>query len=160
MVHNEKTNVSIKGHERELACAVIINDAGYLVGKRSETENVGNRMVINIVDNVEMGVAIGEVIVFVVVEGFKEARHHGVRDRGRDTNARPFWSGTLKPFTWSFHVAFGRSWAWWKIFGEGLLGEMGSTAEETLLDRGKQGCLGGVAQALVHKFDINFFVVR
>jgi hypothetical protein len=96
-------------------------------------------MVVNVANDVEMWVAFGEVVVFVVVEGVEEAGHKGVRDRGRYTNARPFWSGILKTFTWLFHVAFGRSLAWWEIFGDGLLGEIGSTPEESLLDRGKQG---------------------
>ncbi len=96
-------------------------------------------MVVNLIDGVEMSVAIGEVIVFVMVVGFEEAGHHGVRDRGQDTNARPFQSGTSKHFTWSFHVAFGCSWAWWEIFGDGLLGEMGRTAQKSSLDCGKQG---------------------
>ncbi len=37
-----KKNVSIKGRERELAGAVVINDTGYLVGKCAKAENVGN----------------------------------------------------------------------------------------------------------------------
>jgi hypothetical protein len=107
MVHYKKTNVSIERHEWGLAGAVIINNAGYLVSERSIAENIGNGMVIDVIDDVEMRVANGEVVVIVVVKGFEEAGHHGVRDRGRDTDARPFWSGTSKPFTWLFHVAFG-----------------------------------------------------
>jgi hypothetical protein len=139
MVHYGKANVSIKGHERELAGVVVINNAGFLVRKRAKAENIGNGMVVDVVDDVEIRFVIREVVLFVVVEGFEEAGHHGVRDRGRDTNARPFRSGTLKPFTWLFHVAFGRSWAWWEKFGDGLLGEMGRTAEESLSYHGKQG---------------------
>ena len=86
-----------------------------------------------------MRVAFGEIVVFVVVEGVDEAGHHGVRDRGRDTNARLFRGGTLKAFRWLFHVAFACNWAWWEIFGDNLLGEMGSTVEEFLSDCGKQG---------------------
>jgi hypothetical protein len=139
MVHYEETNVSIEGHERELAGAVVINDASYLVSKCTEAENVGNGMVGNVVNDVEVRVAIGEVVLFIVVEGVEEAGHHGVRDRGRDTNARLFWSGTSKPFMGLLHVAFGCSWAWWEIFGDGLLGEMGSTVEESTSDCGKKG---------------------
>jgi len=139
MVPNKKTNISIEGHEQELAGAVVINDAGCLVGKRAIAENVGNGMVVNVINDVEMRVAVGEVVIFVMVKGFVKAGHHRASDRGRDTNARLFWSGTAKPFTWLFHLAFGRSWAWWEIFGDGLLGEMGSTVEESLLDCGKQG---------------------
>ncbi len=50
MAHYEKTKVLIKGHEQELAGAVIINDTGYLVGKRTEAENVGNGMVVNVIN--------------------------------------------------------------------------------------------------------------
>jgi hypothetical protein len=139
MVHYKKTNISIKGHEQELASVDVINNTGYLVGKHAEAENDGNGMVVDIVDDVEVRVAVSKVIVFVMVEGVGEARHHGVRDRGWDTNARLFWSGTSKPFTGLLHVAFGCSWARWEIFGDSLLGEMGSTAEESLSDRGKQG---------------------
>ncbi len=96
-------------------------------------------MVVDVVDDVEMRVGFGEVVVFIVVEGVEEAGYHRVRDRGWDTNARLFRGGILRAFMWLLHVAFGRSWAWWEIFGDGLLGEMGSTAEESLLDRGKQG---------------------
>jgi hypothetical protein len=109
MVHYKKTNVSIEGHEWEFAGAVVIKDASYLVGKRTEAENVGSGMVVDIVNDVEMRVAIGKVIVFIVVKGVEEAGYQGVRDRGRDTNTRPFRSCTLKSFMWSFHVAFGRS---------------------------------------------------
>ncbi len=61
LFHNgtlQKTNISIEGHEREVAGAVIINDAGYLVGERAKAENVGNGMVVDVVNDVEMGVAI------------------------------------------------------------------------------------------------------
>jgi hypothetical protein len=95
-------------------------------------------MVVNVIDDVEMRLAAREHIVFLVVEGVEEAGHHRVRDRGWGTNARPFWSGTSKPFMWLFHVAFGCSWTWWETFGDGLLGEMGSIAEESLLDCSKQ----------------------
>ncbi len=139
MVHYKVKNVSIDGHEQELAGAVFINDASYLVGKCTEAEIVGNGMVVNVMDDVELRVAVGEVVLFVVVKSFEEAGNYGVRDRGRDTNARPFWCGTSNPFTWLSHVAFGCSWAWWEIFGDSLLGEMGSTTEESLSDRGKQG---------------------
>jgi hypothetical protein len=108
MVHYKKTKVSIERHEQELASAVVINNAGYLVGKRAKADNVGNEMVVDVVDDVEMRVAVREVVIFVVVKVVEEAEHYGVIDRGRDTNARPFWSGTSKPFTWLFYVAFGR----------------------------------------------------
>jgi hypothetical protein len=95
-------------------------------------------MVINVVNDVELRVADKEVVIFIVVKGVEETGHHGVRDRGRDTNARLFWSGTLKPFTFVL-CGLGCSWARWEIFGDGLIGEMGSTADESWLDCGKQG---------------------
>jgi hypothetical protein len=63
----EKTNVSVEGHEWELAGAVIINNAGYLFGKCAKAESVDNGMVLNVIDDVEMWVAFGEVVVFIVV---------------------------------------------------------------------------------------------
>jgi hypothetical protein len=42
MIHNEKTDIAIQGHEGKVSGAVVIHDAGILVGKGSKTENVGN----------------------------------------------------------------------------------------------------------------------
>ncbi len=66
-------------------------------------------MVFDVVDDVEVWVAIGKVVVFIMAEGVEEAGPHGVRERGRDTNGRLFRSGTSKPFTESLHVAFEHS---------------------------------------------------
>jgi hypothetical protein len=42
MIHNKKTDIAIQGHEGKDTGAVVTHNAGILVGKCSNTENVGD----------------------------------------------------------------------------------------------------------------------
>ncbi len=55
MVHYKKTNVAVKQHEGELTGAVIADNAGDFVGKRPKAEDVGNAMVVAVIDEIEAG---------------------------------------------------------------------------------------------------------
>ncbi len=103
MVHYKETNVAIKEHEGNLAGAVVVDDAGVFVGKSPEAEDVGNGIVIDVVDEIEAGVDIGDVI---VLNGFNKAGHDRVRDKARGTNVGSFRGGALNAFPGLFHVAF------------------------------------------------------
>jgi hypothetical protein len=63
MVHYKKMNIAIKQHEGELAGAAVVDDAGDFFGKSPEAEVVGKVIVINVVDEIEVGVDIKDVIV-------------------------------------------------------------------------------------------------
>jgi hypothetical protein len=77
MVHYKETNVADGQHEGELAGAVRVDDAGDFVCKSSKAEDVGNGMVVNVVNEIEARADVGDV---VILDGFDEARHDGVRD--------------------------------------------------------------------------------
>ena len=74
MVHDEKANVAVERCVRELAGTVVVNDPCYFVGKRAEAENVGNGVVVDVIDDVESWVCVGDVIL-VVSRGLVEAGH-------------------------------------------------------------------------------------
>ncbi len=64
MIHHKKTYVAIKQHEGEVACAVVVDDTGVFVGKGTKAENVGNGLIIDIINEGGPGLV---VVVFVVV---------------------------------------------------------------------------------------------
>jgi hypothetical protein len=74
MVHDEETHVSIEQHKRKFAGTVIVHDTGGFVSKSSETEDVGNRVVVYIANDVKVGLGVGDVI---NVDGRYEAGHDG-----------------------------------------------------------------------------------
>ncbi len=88
----------IKG---KFASTVVVHDTGGFVDKCPETEYVGNRGVIYVVDDVKVGFGVGDV---VNVDGRYEAGHDGVVDLGRDVDAWNLWSGAAEAFLRLFHV--------------------------------------------------------
>jgi hypothetical protein len=52
MVYYKKTSIAVERHERELAGAVVVDNAGDFVGKSPEAEDVDNGMVVNVVDEI------------------------------------------------------------------------------------------------------------
>jgi hypothetical protein len=103
MVLYKKTNIAVKRHEGELADAVVVDNAGDFVGKCPEAEDVGNGTVVDVVDEIVVGVDVGDVI---ILDGFNEVGHDGDRDGDGDTDARSFRGDALNAFPGLFHVAF------------------------------------------------------
>ncbi len=69
MIHHEKTDITIKGPVREVAGAVVVHDARDFVGKCAKAEDVGDGVVIDIVDKVVAWIdGVGIVVVIVDVE--------------------------------------------------------------------------------------------
>jgi hypothetical protein len=101
MVHDEETNVSIKQHKRKFDGTVIVHNTCGFVGKSSETEDVGDRVVVYVVNNVKVGFGVGDV---VNVNGWYEAGHDGVMDLGWDIDPWNLWSGAAEVFLRPFHV--------------------------------------------------------
>ncbi len=65
------------------------------VGKSSKAEDVGNGMVVDVVDEIEVGVGVGDI---VVLDGLNKARHDGVSNKDRGTNAGSFRGGAANAF--------------------------------------------------------------
>jgi hypothetical protein len=103
MVHYKETKVAVKQHEGELAGAVVVNDADDFVGKSPKAEDVGNRMVVDVIDEIEAGVDIREVI---VLDEFDKAGHGGVSNKDRGTDAGSFRGGASNAFPGVFNPAF------------------------------------------------------
>ncbi len=62
---------------------------------RRKKENVGNQLVVNVVDEMKPRVVVGDVVA-VICGGLVEARHYHVWDSCRDSkNAWSFWSGAV-----------------------------------------------------------------
>jgi hypothetical protein len=62
MVHYKETDVAIKQHEGKFAGAVIVIDSYGFVGKRPKAEDVGNQMVVDIVNEMKTGFCVGDVV--------------------------------------------------------------------------------------------------
>ena len=99
----QKTYTSVKGHEGEVSREVVVNDAGDFVGKSPKAEDVGNGMVVDVVDEIEAGVNILDVI---VLNWFDGAGHDGVSNKDRCIDAGSFRGGAENTFPGLFHVAF------------------------------------------------------
>ena len=52
MEQNEKANATIKGHERERSCEIVIDNAALSVRKRAKAKNVGDGVCVVIEDEV------------------------------------------------------------------------------------------------------------
>jgi hypothetical protein len=102
MVHYKKTNVAIKRHEGEFAASVIVDNAGDFVSKCPKAEDVDNGMIINVVNEIEEGVNNRDVI---VLDGFDDAGHDGVRDGDEGTDGRSFQGSASNAFPGLFHLA-------------------------------------------------------
>ncbi len=74
MVHDEETNVSTEHHKRKFAGTVIVHDTSGFVGKSSKSEDVGNQVLVHVIDDVKVGFGVGDV---VNVDGRYEAGHDG-----------------------------------------------------------------------------------
>jgi hypothetical protein len=103
MVHYKKTNVAIKRYEAELAGTVVVDNTGDFFGYSHKAEDVGDGIVVDDVNEIEVRVDIGDI---VVLDGFNKARHDGVRDKDRGTDAGSFRGGASNAFLGLFHVAF------------------------------------------------------
>ncbi len=64
------------------------------------------------------------------------------------------WSGASDSLAWTFHMAFGRGWAWVQVFEDQFLGDVRAPFEETFLSCFEECRYLGVAQQLVCKFDL------
>jgi hypothetical protein len=103
----KKTNIAVKGHVGEFACAVVVDDTGDFVCKCAKAELIGNGLVIVVVNDVMVLLGRrGKIVVGVGIVGFDKAGHDGVRDGVRDADAGLFWSGRTNSLVRTFHVAF------------------------------------------------------
>ncbi len=107
MVHDKKTYIAVEGHVGEFACAVVVDDTGDFVCECAKAEHIGNGLIIVVVNDVMVLLGrMGNIVIGVGIMGFDKAGHAGVRDGGRDTDARLFWSGRTNSLARTFHVAF------------------------------------------------------
>ena len=58
MIHYEKTDISIERRIGKLAGAIIVDDTRDFVSERAKTKDVGNGVVVDIVDKVEVWIGI------------------------------------------------------------------------------------------------------
>jgi hypothetical protein len=86
----KKTNIAVKGHEGEFASAVVIDNVGDFVCKRTEAEHVGDGLVVDVIDDVVMLSCVGNVVGEVGIVGFDKAGHAGVRDGSQDLDVGLF----------------------------------------------------------------------
>ena len=119
MVHDEETHVAVERCVREFTGAVVVNDARNLVGEGAKAEDVGDGVVIYIVDEIVVLDGAGGVVVVLVGGGIVgrlvEPGHQNVRDGSRDVDARSLRSSASNALSRPFHMALCGGHAWWEI---------------------------------------------
>jgi hypothetical protein len=131
MIHYKETDVAIKWHEGELTSAVVVYNAGNLTGKCSKAEDLGDQVVINVIDDVVGWVDVRDDIV-IILGGFYKTWHDGIRDWDGEADMSRLWCSATDAFVGSLHVTFWCSRTRWEVFRDGFLREMWSTTEESL----------------------------
>jgi hypothetical protein len=135
VIHHKQTDVSIEGHERKFASAVVINNSGGFVCKCTKTKYICYGMVVDVVNEVREGSVMGVVFVFI----FNVEIGHGcVRYNVGGGKAGDVWCGAMQTFAEGIHMAFGSRGAWREILAHSFSGEMWRPAEESSADGGKQ----------------------